>query len=378
MEVYLDNSATTRVRPEVAGRMVEMMTREYGNPSSLHRKGFLAEQAVKEAREQLAAVLSAAPGELLFTSCGSESNNLAILGYCRGNKRAGDKIVTTQVEHESVLAPARQLAAEGYEVAYAAPRPDGTVDPRAVADQVDGRTALVSVMAVNSETGAINDLEAIARLAKEKHPGVRVHCDGVQAFCKLPLNPRRMGVDLLTASAHKIHGPKGAALLYAAQGVRLAPLYYGSGQERGLHPGTENTPAICGFGLAAQLLWREHDKNWQKMETLSRLLREKCSQIPGVCINSPINAAPYIMNLSIPSVRSEVMIHFLEESDIYVSSGSACAKGRPSHVLAAMGLPRDRIDGALRVSFSEENTPEDVDAFCRTLAEGLRTLAGRR
>lgn len=378
LEIYLDNSATTQVAQPVADRMVEVMTRQYGNPSSLHRKGFLAERAMEEARAQLAGVLSAAPEELTFTACGTEANNLALLGYCRANRRTGTTVITTQVEHSSVLGPAAQLAAEGFTVLRLPPRADGTVDPQAVADAVDGSTLLVSVMAVNSETGAINDLAAIARLAKAKNPRVRIHSDAVQAFCRLPLQPRRMGIDLLTASAHKLHGPKGVGLLYAAKGVRLAPLQYGPDQERGLRPGTQNLPGICGFALAARLLWEQRVQNDAHFTNLSNFLREKALQIPGVCINSPVDGAPYIMNLSIPRVRSEVMIHYLEDAGIYVSSGSACGRGKPSHVLTAMGLPPHRIDGALRVSFSVHSTTQEVEAFCQRLAQGLDTLAGRR
>lgn len=377
MEIYLDNSATTQVAQPVANRMVEVMTQQYGNPSSLHRKGFLAERAMEEAREQLAGVLAVSPEELTFTAGGTEANNLALLGYCRANRRAGTTILTTQIEHSSVLGPAAQLAAEGFSVLYLPPRADGTVDPQAVAEAVDDNTLLISVMAVNSETGAINDLAAIARLAKAKNPKVRLHSDGVQAFGRLPLQPRRMGIDLLTASAHKIYGPKGVGLLYAAKGVRLSPLLYGPGQERGLRPGTQNLPGVCGFGLAAQLLWQYRQQNFDHFTKLSSFLREKAVQIPGVCINSPTDGAPYIMNLSIPRVRSEVMIHYLEEAGIYVSSGSACGKGKPSHVLTAMGLSPHRIDGALRVSFSVHSTTQEVEALCGRLAEGLERLVGR-
>lgn len=378
MEIYLDNSATTRVSPPVAEHMLHMMTEQFGNPSSLHRKGFLAEQALTGAREKIAAVLGARREEIIFTPGGSAANNLAILGTAAAYRRKGNKIVATAVEHESVLAPVRHLGQNGYTVVFVPPRADGSVDPQEIARAVDESTILVSAMYVNSETGSINDIREISRLIKRKNPSVLLHSDCVQGFGKLPITPEKWGVDLVSISAHKIHGPKGVGALYAAKGVRLQPLYYGSGQEKGLIPGTENLPGCCGFALAAQLIWEKRQQNEAHFRDLRCHLLEKASQIDGVCINSPENGAPYIVNLSIPSVRSEVMIHHLEQSGIFVSSGSACARGKRSHVLTAMGLPEKQIDGALRISFCTENTFEDIDALIECLTDGLSTLAGRR
>ena len=375
MEIYFDNSATTRVSPEAARRALELMTEEYGNPSSLHRRGFLAEQALSQARGEIARILGAEPEEVAFTSCGSEGNNLAVIGGAMAARRRGNKVVTTAVEHESVLAPVRHLSENGFEAVYLPPRAGGAVDPEEAAAAVDERTVLLSVMHVNSETGAVNDLRAIARAARRKNPRLLIHADCVQSFGKLPVSPKSWGVDFVTLSGHKIHAPKGIGAIYAAKGSRLLPLYYGSGQERGLHPGTENTPGACAFGLAARQMWEAREENMARFRQLRERLTEKLREMPGVCINSPPDGAPYIVNLSLPGIPSEVMIHYLERREIYVSGGSACAKGARSHVLTAMGLPVDRVDGALRVSFCRENTPEEVDEFCRWLALGLEELA---
>ena len=375
MEIYFDNSATTRVSPEAARRALELMTEEYGNPSSLHRRGFLAEQALSQARGEIAQILGAEPEEVAFTSCGSEGNNLAVIGGAMAARRRGNKVVTTAVEHESVLAPVRHLSENGFEAVYLPPRAGGAVDPEEAAAAVDERTVLLSVMHVNSETGAVNDLRAIARAARRNNPRLLIHADCVQSFGKLPVSPKSWGVDFVTLSGHKIHAPKGIGAIYAVKGSRLLPLYYGSGQERGLHPGTENTPGACAFGLAARQMWEAREENMARFRQLRERLTEKLREMPGVCINSPPDGAPYIMNLSLPGIPSEVMIHYLERREIYVSGGSACAKGARSHVLTAMGLPVDRVDGALRVSFCRENTPEEVDEFCRWLALGLEELA---
>ncbi|MEG1687659.1 MAG: cysteine desulfurase family protein, partial [Angelakisella sp.] len=371
---YLDNSATTAVSPPVLALLWEMMAENYGNPSSLHRKGFLAEQAVAKARQQLAKVLSVRSDEVIFTSCGSESNNLAVLGAAHAHRHSGRRIVTTAVEHASVLAAVAALEQEGYEVVRLLPDHDGCVSPQAVADAVNDQTVLVSAMHVNSETGSVNDLAAIAAAVHAKNPKTLLHSDCVQSFCKLPVTPARWGIDLATVSGHKIHAPKGVAALYRRKGLRLLPLYYGSGQESGLHPGTENSPGIAAMGLAAELLWAEAPQNNLLYQELYQLLCGKIMDLPGACINSPKNSAHHIVNLSLPGLRSEVLIHFLEQFGIYLSSGSACAKGAKSHVLTAMGLPDAVIDSALRVSFCHDSTAAQVEELGNRLAEGYRTL----
>ncbi len=378
MECYLDNSATTAVTPEVAALAARIMTEQYGNPSSLHRRGFWAERALTEARGQVAAVLRCRPEEIIFTSGGTESNNLALLGAARAARRRGSRIVTTAVEHHSVLAVCRQLESEGFEVAYVSPDAGGVITPESFAAACDEKTVLASCMMVNSETGALHDIPAIAAACRRKNPGILFHADCVQAFGRLEIAPARWGVQLVSVSGHKIHAPKGVGALYVAKGVRLLPPLYGSGQERGLRPGTENLPGICAMGLAAERMNARRAENAAHFTALRQKLITNLSQSPAVCINSPEAAAPYIINLSVEGIRSEIMIHYLEQFEIYVSSGSACAKGERSHVLTAMGLPEDRIDSAIRVSMTDTTAEEEIDEFCRRLLQGAATLAKRR
>ena len=378
MECYLDNSATTAVTPEVAALAARIMTEQYGNPSSLHRRGFWAERALTEARGQVAAVLRCRPEEIIFTSGGTESNNLALLGAARAARRRGNRIVTTAVEHHSVLAVCRQLESEGFEVTYVSPDAGGVITPESFAAACDEKTVLASCMMVNSETGALHDIPAIAAACRRKNPGILFHADCVQAFGRLEIAPARWGVQLVSVSGHKIHAPKGVGALYVAKGVRLLPPLYGSGQERGLRPGTENLPGICAMGLAAERMNARRVENAAHFTALRQKLITNLSQSPAVCINSPEAAAPYIINLSVEGIRSEIMIHYLEQFGIYVSSGSACAKGERSHVLTAMGLPEDRIDSAIRVSMTDTTAEEEIDEFCRRLLQGAATLAKRR
>lgn len=378
MECYLDNSATTAVTPEVAALAARIMTEQFGNPSSLHRRGFWAERALTEARGQVAAVLRCRPEEVVFTSGGTESNNLALLGAARAARRRGNRIVTTAVEHHSVLAICRQLESEGFEVAYVSPDAGGVITPESFAAACDEKTVLASCMMVNSETGALHDIPAIAAACRRKNPGILFHADCVQAFGRLEIAPARWGVQLVSVSGHKIHAPKGVGALYVAKGVRLLPPLYGSGQERGLRPGTENLPGICAMGLAAERMNARRVENAAHFTALRQKLITNLSQSPAVCINSPEAAAPYIINLSVEGIRSEIMIHYLEQFEIYVSSGSACAKGERSHVLTAMGLPEDRIDSAIRVSMTDTTAEEEIDEFCRRLLQGAATLAKRR
>ena len=378
MECYLDNSATTAVTPEVAALAARIMTEQYGNPSSLHRRGFWAERSLTEARGQVAAVLRCRPEEIIFTSGGTESNNLALLGAARAARRRGNRIVTTAVEHHSVLAVCRQLESEGFEVAYVSPDAGGVITPESFAAACDEKTVLASCMMVNSETGALHDIPAIAAACRRKNPGILFHADCVQAFGRLEIAPARWGVQLVSVSGHKIHAPKGVGALYVAKGVRLLPPLYGSGQERGLRPGTENLPGICAMGLAAERMNARRAENAAHFTALRQKLITNLSQSPAVCINSPEAAAPYIINLSVEGIRSEIMIHYLEQFEIYVSSGSACAKGERSHVLTAMGLPEDRIDSAIRVSMTDTTAEEEIDEFCRRLLQGAATLAKRR
>lgn len=376
-EAYLDNSSTTRVCEPAAEKVMELMTENYGNPSSLHTLGFRAEQALTEARRNIAAVLGAKEDEVFFTSGGTESNNLAIFGAAYARKRMGMHIVTTQIEHPSVTNAVRQLEKEGWEVTWLQPDREGHILPEAVQEAVRPDTTLVTMMAVNNEVGTILPLDAAAQAIAAKKAPALLHVDAVQGFGKLDLRPERRKIDLLSISAHKIHGPKGVGALYVRKGVRIAPRTFGGGQEHGMRPGTEGLPAIGGFGAAVKAL-PPVNEGLRQAEELAAICREKLLALPGVEFNSPEDALPYIVNFSVGAVRAETMLHFLAARGVYVSSGSACSKGKQSPVLEAMGLPRERIQAALRVSFSHLNTLEDVDALVEGVREGLASLAVKK
>ena len=375
-EIYFDNSSTTRVCREAAERVMELMTENYGNPSSLHALGFQAERAMTEARSAVASLLGAQKEEIFFTSGGTESNNLALFGAAHALKRRGNRIVTTQIEHPSVLNTMKRLEEEGFEVAYLKPDSEGKISPEQIRAAVDEKTILVSLMRVNNEVGSILPVEAAAQAVRAAGAPALVHVDAVQAFGKLPLDPRELGVDLMSMSAHKIHGPKGIGALYVRRGAHIEPHSYGGGQEKNLRPGTESTPLIAGFGAAVRAL-PDLREELRSMAELNAYCRAKLAELPEVAFNSAPDALPYILNFSAVGVRAETMLHFLSDRGIYLSSGSACSKGRDSYVLASMGLPRERIASALRLSFSRYNTKEEVDVFAAALREGLQGLARR-
>lgn len=373
MEHYLDNSATTPVLREAAEKAFEMMTGEFGNPSSLHSRGFRAKQALEEARSLVAGRLGAKPEEVFFTSGGTEGNNLALFGAASLGKRRGRRVVTTMIEHDSVLNPALALEKEGFEVVFLKPDRSGKISEGQLFDAVTEDTVLVSVMLVNNETGVILPVEAAARAIRRKKAPALLHVDAVQAFGKLPFTPQKLGADLLTVSAHKVHGPKGVGALYVKKGVRLPPRTFGGGQERGLRSGTESVPLLCAFGEAVRLLPPPAEM-LPRIQTLNGLLRRELSRIPGVAFNSPEDASPYILNFTAGAVRAETMLHFLSQREVYVSSGSACGRAKPSHVLEAMGLPKERVASSLRASLSRFTTEEDVLALARGVEEGLAVL----
>ncbi len=375
-EVYLDNSSTTVVCREAADKVMEMLTDNYGNPSSLHARGFRAEQELTAARNEIAALLGVHAEELYFTSGGTESNNLAIFGAAYARRKRGNHIVTTMIEHPSVLNTMKQLEAEGFSVTYLKPDGAGQIQPEQVFDAVTTDTILISMMCVNNEVGSILPLEAAsAAIAAVKAPAL-FHVDAVQAFGKLPLKPIRLKIDLMSVSAHKIHGPKGVGALYLRKGVHIVPRSFGGGQEKNIRPGTESSPLIAGFGAAVKAL-PDTAAQLKAIAKLSAYCREKLNEIDGVVLNSPDDALPYIVNFSYGGVRAETMLHYLAEKEIYVSSGSACSKGKASHVLTAMELPHNRIDSSLRLSFSRYNTTQDVDRLISALRDGLNDLTKR-
>lgn len=373
--MYLDNGATTKVLPEVSDVMLEMLTNCYGNPSSLHKKGFYAEQAVNVAHKTLCDALDCREDEFFFTNGGTHSNSLAVLGTARAYKRRGNKVIIGGGEHSSVINCGKQLEKEGFVVVYLPLLSDGTVDLQSLESQVDDSTILVSTMLVNSEVGSINNISSIVNIVKRKNLDTIVHSDCVQAFGKLPVTPNKWKVDLVSISAHKIHGPKGCGGLYRKKGVRSLPLTFGVGKENSLNPGTQNTAGICGFGVAAKTMIGDMKAHNEKFLQLSEYFLNVAKKREYLCINSPINHAPYIMSISVLGFRSEILIHYLEEEEIYVSSGSACSKGAKSHVLTAMGLGDKQIDGTLRISFSKDSTTEEVDALFNRLDTAVQVLA---
>ena len=374
MEHYLDNSATTAVSRAAADKAYQIMTEIYGNPSSLHLKGLQAERELTAARKAVAAKLGVSPEEIYFTSGGTEANNTALFGAAYANIRVRKKLVISAVEHSSITEAAKQLENEGFTVVSVTPR-NGFICPEDVVSQVDENTSIVSVMRVNNETGAIMPVDEIFSAVKEKYPQTLCHTDAVQAFGKLEIKAKRLKADLISVSGHKVHAPKGVGALYIKKGVRLVARQYGGEQEKRFRGGTEALPSIAAFGTACD----EFDitANYDYVSELNRYAKQQLLQIEGVALNSPEGALPYVLNFSAGRVRSETMLHFLEECNVFVSSGSACAKGKPSHVLSAMGLSRDRADSALRVSFSKYNTKSDIDALCRGIKTGLSVLAHR-
>lgn len=372
---YLDNSATTAVCKAAADKALYMMTDNYGNPSSLHKMGIRAEEEVEKAREIIARSLSVDSREIIFTSGGTEANNTAVFGAAQALRRRGDRVIVSAVEHPSVHESAKRLSELGFDVHYAPVDKDGAVDIEALKALLNNKTILVSVMAVNNETGTIQPIERVSKLVHKLSPEALFHCDAVQAYCKMPLKPQKYGVDLMTVSAHKIHGAKGAGALYIRSGARISPLLYGGEQQKKLRPGTESSPLIAAFGAAAAEADIQADSGY--IRELSSYALGLLRQTDGISINSPADALPYIINISAEGIRSETMLHHLESTGVYVSSSSACAKGKRSYVLEAMGLSDSRIDSSLRISFSKYNTKEDIDALTAGLRTGIATLQRR-
>lgn len=372
MEHYLDNSATTKVSENSARKAIEIMCEKYANPSSLHSFGMEAEKELEKAREIISREIGCESEEVFFTSGGTESNNLAVIGSCLAKKRSGHKIVTTAIEHSSVIEAMEHLEKEGFQVEYLKPNENGVVTTQQIEQAVDENTILVSIMCVNNEIGSIMEIDKIRKILQRKKSSALIHTDAVQAFGKISLKVKKLSVDLMTVSSHKVHGPKGVGTLYIKKGVRILPIHFGGEQEKKIRPGTEALPLIGAFGTAVSEFCI--DKNYKYVKELNDYAIEKLRKIPSVYINSSENALPYIINISVDKIRSETMLHFLAQKGVYVSSGSACAKGKPSHVLSSLGLDRNRADSALRISFSDYNTKNDIDALCNALDEGIDTL----
>lgn len=365
---YFDHSATTGVCPEAALKAAQMMSECYGNASSLHAMGRAAAAELAAARHAVAAAIGAQDDEILFTSGGTESNNQAIKSALFVNRRVGKHIITTAVEHPAVLEPIRAFASNGSEVTYLKPDRNGVVSPEALDAALRDDTALVSIMLVNNETGAVNPIAAIREVLARRQSRAILHTDAVQGLFKVPINVHSLGVDLLTISAHKIHAPKGIGALYVKKGFRVIPVQLGGGQENGLRSGTENIPAIAGFGVAAALGREKLAEHAAEILALrAQFEAELAVKVPGARLNFT-GGVPHIASLCLPGCRSEVVLRILSDAGVYVSAGSACAKGKRSHVLTACGLPAQDIDCTIRISFSYTNTPEDVTALTDALS----------
>lgn len=374
MEIYLDNAATTQVCTEAAEAALKMMTEQYGNPSSTHAKGREAKKALDTARSQVAAALGCKPAELTFTSCGTESDDWAIIRGAEARRRMGNHIISSSVEHDAVRKSLDTLEKQGFEVTRLRPEADGSISPEAVAAALRPDTVLVSLMMVNNETGAVTDIRAVAGAIKNAGSPALLHADAVQGFLKVPFSAKNLGADMISISGHKIHAPKGVGALYIREGLRLTPYIIGGGQEDGRRAGTESMPLIAAFGAAAEAGKTLFAESFARMtalraETAARLRAEN----PGLLING--GGSPHILSVSLPGYRSEVLMNFLEARGIYVSKSSACKKGGRSHVLEAMGLPAPVIDGTIRVGLSRFTTEAELMAFCSALRLARETLA---
>ena len=370
MSVYLDNAATTQpCEPAVSAAFLSMVE-NYGNPSSLHKKGINAEKAITEARKAIASALVCAPECVYFTSGATESNNTAIFGTAQNYGKRRKKIVTTSIEHPSVSQPLKFLEENGFEVVKISPQRNGQIDYQSIIEAVDENTCMVSCMMVNNEIGAIEPIEEIAKIIKAKNPNTIFHVDAIQAYGKLPIVPKNMGIDLLSTSGHKIHGPKGIGFLYIKEGTKISPIIFGGGQQKGMRSGTENVPGIVGLAVACEKMIGKNYENAEKIREVKEYFQERIKEIEDIKDNS--GKAPHVASISFKKLRSEVLLHALEDREIYVSSGSACSSNKKQAVsgtLNAIALSDEFKDGTLRFSFSIENTKEEVDETIKALKE---------
>lgn len=379
MEAYLDNSATTRVFDEVAALVAKVMTEEYGNPSSVHHMGLVASDRVNKAREIIAGTLKCEPAEILFTSGGTESDNTAIIGVARANKWRGKHIITTCVEHPAVYETCSYLEKEGFEITYLPVNEEGVISLEDLKSAIRKDTILVSMMFVNNEIGSVMPIEEAGKLIKTINPDTYFHVDAVQAYGKLQIRPKRMNIDLLAVSSHKIHGPKGIGFLYIKKGTKINPINYGGGQQRGMRSGTENVPGIAGMALAAEKcdahVKNDLDKLYELKEYLVNSLNERLTDIK---INGPKvrEGAPHIVSLSIRGLAAETILNMLSSKGIYVSAGSACASNNPhiSGTLKSIGLEKDLLESTIRISMSFMTTKEEIDLLLDTLCAQVDTM----
>lgn len=370
---YLDNSATTKPCDTAIQNVNFALSDTWGNPSSLYDMGFRAQMLVDDTRKVVANLLKCREDEIYFTGSGTEGNNTALLGAAAARKKRGKRIITTAIEHPSVLETVKRLENDGFEVIYLKPQANGVISVDDLKNAIDKNTILVSIMLVNNETGAIQPVKEASQIIKQSGAPALLHCDGVQAFGKMPINLSELGVDLFTASGHKIHGPKGVGVLYIKKGVAIKPLVTGGGQEKNMRSGTESVPLVYGLKGAIDELGAINE-NLKKQKDLWLYAKDTLLDTNLVTVNSSDDALPYILNVSVAGYRSETLLHFLEAQGVYVSSGSACAKGEGSYVLREMGLSRQLVDSALRISFSRYNTRDDIDALKSALISATQKL----
>ncbi len=378
MEVYLDNSATTRCLPEVAELMTRIMCDEYGNPSSLHKKGVESEKYVRYAKEVIAKCMKVQEKEILFTSGGTESDNIALIGGAYANCRAGRHIITTRIEHPAVLQTCAYLEEQGFAITYLPVNAKGVISLSDLERAMTPNTILVSIMHTNNEVGAVQPIEQAGELIKRMNPNTLFHVDAVQGFGKYRIYPKRMHVDLLSASAHKIHGPKGVGFLYINERAKVRPIIFGGGQQKGMRSGTENVPGIAGMARAIEEIFSDFDEKIEYLYSLKQRFVKGVSALDGIRLNGPVgrDGAPHVVSVSIQGVRSEVMLHALEDRGIYVSAGSACSSNKPSTsaTLKAIGVEKQYLDATLRFSFSLYTTEAEIDYTVKCLGELLPML----
>lgn len=382
MEAYLDNSATTRCSDRACQVMVDLLTKDYGNPSSLHMKGIEAERFVETAKKKIAKTLRVSEKEIIFTSGGTESNNLAIIGAAMANRRAGNHIITTSIEHASVENPMEFLKEQGFEITYLSVDENGIISLEELEEAVTEQTILVSMMQVNNEIGAIEPVAEAVELIKKKNPDTLIHVDAIQSYGKMYIYPKKLGIDMLSVSGHKIHGPKGSGFLWVKEKTKLKPLILGGGQQKGMRSGTENVPAIAGLGEAAEEIYENLDEKRAHLYGLKQRFIDGIEKLEGTHVNGKNgeDSAPHIVSVSFEGIRSEVLLHSLEDRGIYVSSGSACSsnnhagKQKGSKTLRNIHLKENLLDSTLRFSFSVHTTEEEIDYALEVLGELLPVL----
>jgi len=378
MESYLDNSATTRVYEEVILTMTKIMREDYGNPSSMHQKGVVAERILKDARETISKLLKVTPKEIIFTSGGTESNNLALIGYAFANKRSGNHILISGIEHASILATAKFLSENGFEVEEIPVDSNGVIILDKLEQMLRPDTILCSVMYVNNEIGSVMPIESIAELVHEKCEYAAFHVDAIQAFGKYKIFPKKQGIDMLSVSGHKLHGPKGSGFLYVKSKLKIKPIIFGGGQQEGMRSGTENVPAYAGLAVAAKKMYDNFDENVSKLRSMKQHFIEGINEMEGTHINgfSDEKSAPHIISVSFEGIRSEVFLHALEDKGVFVSAGSACSSNHPSvsKTLKGIGVKNELLDSTVRFSLNEENTIEEIDYALSVLNEIVPVL----